>query len=408
MSNATTTPLPAPRLNHGQALWLIASIVVTFFAASSAPSPLYALYREAWGFSALTLTLVFAVYAFALLAALLVFGALSDHRGRREVLLISLVLEWLSIALFWRAESVAWLVAARVLQGLATGIATAALSAGLLDLHRERGGLVNSVAPLVGMALGALGTSALVRFAPAPTHLVYEVLLIVFGLQALAALALPETVQRRPGAWRSLKPTITIPVQARATLWQVLPINTAQWALGGFYLSLGPTLARVVTGNPSPLVGGALIATLVLCGAASVLVVRHSAPRRALAGGAIALAAGLAVSLAGMQVHSTVLFFAGTVVAGLGFGASFNGSVRSLLPLAAPHERAGLMSGFFVLSYLAFSLPALVAGLLAGHLGLPAVALGYGSVLVALALVALLLMWQTATRRAAGHQPPAP
>jgi len=396
MSTTCTHPPGHPprtgRLDHGQALWLKASIVVMFFAASSAPSPLYALYREAWGFSALTLTLVFAVYAFALLGALLVFGALSDHRGRREVVLLALVLEWLSIALFWRADSVAWLLAARVLQGLATGIATAALSAGLLDLHRERGALVNSVAPLVGMALGAFGTSALVRFAPAPTQLVFELLLFIFGAQALAALALPETVQRRAGAWQSLKPTIAIPTQARATMWQVLPINTAQWALGGFYLSLGPTLARMVTGDSSPLVGGALIATLVLCGAASVLLVRQRAPRLALAGGALALAAGLAVTLAGLQSHSSLLFFAGTATAGLGFGASFNGSVRSLVPLAAPHERAGLMSSFFVLSYLAFSLPALAAGLLVGLAGLPAVALGYGSVLIALALLALLLM----------------
>src|SRR5262249_42165789 len=157
------TPASASnRLNHGHALWLKASILVAFLAASAAPSPLYAVYREAWGFSALTLTIVFASYAFALLGSLLVFGGLSDHRGRREVLIAALVLEVAAVVLFWHAESVAWLLAARVLQGVATGIAMSTLSAGLLDLHRERGALVNSVAPMVGMAIGALGTSVLV------------------------------------------------------------------------------------------------------------------------------------------------------------------------------------------------------------------------------------------------------
>ena len=388
---SANAPYPK-RLSHAHALWLKASILVTFLAASSAPSPLYAIYREAWGFSALTLTVVFSSYAFAMLAALLVFGALSDHRGRREVVLAALVLEFAAVLLFWRAESVVWLLAARVLQGVATGIAMSALSAGLLDLHRERGALVNSVAPMIGLGVGALGTSVLVQFAPAPTKLVFDLLLLVFALQTLAAFYLPETAERRTGAWRSLMPSISIPAQARTTLWQVLPVNTAQWALGGFYLSLGPTLARIVTGNEAPVVGGALIAALVLSSVVAILLVRKRAPRSALVAGATALAIGVGVTLAGMQLHSTAAFFAGTVIAGLGFGAALTGSMRSLVPLAAPHERAGLMSSFFVLSYLAFSLPAIAAGLFAGYFGLQSTAVGYGFALVAMAGAALLAL----------------
>jgi hypothetical protein len=384
--------LTAKRLSHTHALWLKGSILLTFLAASSAPSPLYAIYREAWGFSALTLTVVFSSYALAMLAALLVFGALSDHRGRREVVLGALALEFVAVLLFWGADSVAWLLAARVLQGVATGIATSALGAGLLDLHRERGALVNAVAPMIGLGVGALGTSVLVQFAPAPTTLVFDVLLVVFGLLTLAALYLPETVTRRPGAWRSLKPSMAIPAQARTTLWQVLPVNTAQWALGGFYLSLGPTLARVVTGDDAPIVGGLAIAALVLSSAAAITLVRQRAPRSALAGGAAALALGVGVTLIGVLLHSTAAFFAGTVLAGLGFGAAFNGSMRSLLPLAGAHERAGLLASFFVLSYLAFSVPAIAAGLFAGRFGLQATAMGYGLALMAMTVAALLLM----------------
>lgn len=391
-AGASVTHSGRALLSPAQSLWLVASMIASFLAASSAPSPLYALYREAWGFSALMLTVAFASYAFALLLSLLMFGALSDHRGRREVILLALGIEFVSTLMFWQADSLAWLIAARVMQGLATGIATSVLSASLLDLDRVRGPLINSVAPMFGMALGALGTSALVQFAPAPTRLVFDVLLVLFAVQGVLAYFLPETVERRPGAWASMRPKVAVPAAARATLGKVLPVNTAQWALGGFYLSLGPTLARYVTGIDAPMIGGGLIATLVLSGAMAILSVRHRPPMAVLAGGAVVLAAGLVLTLVGMHRHSTTLFFLGTLIAGLGFGAGFNGSVRSLVPLVLPQERAALMSGFFVLSYLAFSLPAIAAGLSVGLFGLESTSIGYGIVLVATVLLALLRM----------------
>lgn len=391
----------AGRLAPPSAFWLLASLVVMFLAASSAPSPLYGLYRETMGFSALMLTLVFSVYAFALLGGLLVFGALSDHLGRRPVLLAALVLELGALVLFWRADSVSWLLAARLLQGLATGIATAVLSAALLDLQREQGGLVNSVAPMFGMAVGALGASALVQFAPAPTQLVFEGLLMVVAAQSLAALYLPDTVAPRAGALQSLRPRLAVPAAARQTLWQLLPVNTAQWALGGFYLSLGPTLARSVTGSSQPLVGGALIAALVLSGAVGILWLRQRPAKGVLAASAAALSTGLLLTLAGVLAHVATVFFLGTILAGLGFGAGFNASVRSLVPLAQPHERGAMMASFFVLSYLAFSLPALAAGLAAGLVGIEATALGYGAILVVLSGLAALGMRRSMKAQAA-------
>ncbi len=395
MNAATTLPvaaLPSRRLGLAQASWLKATIMVAFFAASTAPSPLYAVWREAWGFSALTLTVVFASYAFALLGALLVLGKLSDHRGRREIVLLALGLEFVAVIGFREADSVGWLIAARALQGIATGIASSALSAGLIDLQPVRGALVNSVAPLLGMAVGALGTGALVQFAPAPTRLVFELLLLVFALQALAAAWLPETVERRPGALRSMRPTLALPVRARPALWQLLPANTAAWSLGGFFTSLGPSLARIVTGHHEPMVGGALVATLVLSGAVAILFVRGRDARFALAIGAAGLALGVAIALAGVDRHVAPAFFAGTAIAGLGFGSAFNGSLRSFVPLAEPHERAGLLSIFFIVSYLAFSVPALLAGLAVGRFGLQASSLGFGLVLVVMALAALAAM----------------
>jgi MFS family permease len=143
-------------------------------------------------------------------------------------------------------------------------------------------------------------------------------------------------------------------------------------------------------------VGGAFVAALVLSSAIAVMFVRRHAPRLVLMGGTMLLASGLAITLAGIYLHSTAILFLGTAIAGLGFGAAFNGSIRSLAPLASQNERAGLMSGFFALSYLAFSVPAILAGLGVGHFGLQTTSLFFGAALIVLALFALISMQREA------------
>ena len=386
------------RFGSAQALWLQGSILLTFLAASSVPSPLYSEYRAGWGFSPLA-PVVFGSYALALLLVLLVFGALSDYRDRREVVLGALVLEIVSVLLFWSADSVGWLLAARILQGAATAIATSALGAGLVALHRERGSLIKSIAPMIGLGMGGVA-SILVQFAPAPTRLVFELLLTAFALQLLLAFFLPETERRRPGALRSHRPSIDIPHEARSSLLRALPANTARWALGGFCFSLGPTLATAVTGNGAPVVGGVLIAALTFSSAATIALARSVTPGTSTVAGAAGLASGVLLTLVGVHWDSSVFALAGTLTAGAGFGAAFSGSVRSLIPFAQPHERAGLLAGFFLVSYLAFSVPPIVAGLLTSRVGLQATATGYGMAAACLALVAAFALryFGTATR----------
>ncbi|CAI8987293.1 MFS transporter [Pseudomonas sp. IT-P291] len=380
-------------------LWFLAITLLSFLAASTAPTPLYHLYQEQMQFSPATLTLIFAVYALSLLAALLTVGSLSDYLGRKPVIFTAVLLNILAMLLFIYADSVAWLISARVLQGFATGMATAVLSATLLDTDRQQGPLINSVAPLLGMALGGMGCGLLAEFAPAPLHLTYWLLLALFAMQAVFVWRLPESVTRQPGAWASLRPTLHVPVQARATLWRVLPLNTATWALGGFYASLAPSLVRTATGSTSNLIGGATVAALTVTGALMIYILRNQAATKALQLGASSLPVGVALILLGVHSASLPLFFLGTLVAGCGFGAGFLGAVRSLVPLALPHERAGLMSAYYVLSYLAFCLPALLAGNLARTFGLVATTDGYGAVLMVLALSAMVGLLRSRSAR---------
>jgi MFS family permease len=376
--------------SHRSSLWFLAITLLSFLAASTAPTPLYHLYQEHLQFSAATLTVIFGVYAISLLVALLTVGSLSDHLGRKPVIFTAVLLNVLAMLLFINADSVAWLISARVLQGFATGMATAVLSAALLDTDRRHGPLINSVAPLLGMAVGAMGCGLLAEFAPLPLQLTYWVLLALFMGQAWYVWRLPESVSPQAGAWTSLRPTLHVPIQARPTLWRVLPLNTATWALGGFYASLAPSLVRTATGSTSNLIGGATVAALTVTGALMIFTLRNRPAAVALLLGGTLLPAGLVLILLGVHSASLALFFLGTLVAGCGFGAGFLGAVRSLVPLALPHERAGLMSAFYVLSYLAFCLPSLLAGNLTRSFGLVATTDGYGAVLIVLSLGALL------------------
>ncbi|WP_204128319.1 MFS transporter [Pseudomonas ogarae] len=376
-------------------LIFLALTLLGFLAASSAPTPLYHLYQEQLQFSPAVLTLIFGVYAFSLLAALLTVGSLSDYLGRKPVIFAALLLNMLAMLLFISADSVAWLISARLIQGFATGMATSVLGAALLDFDRRQGPLITSVAPLLGMACGALGCGLLAEFAPLPLQLTYWLLLGLFLAQAVYLWRLAESVSPQPGAWRSLRPTLHVPPQARQALWRVLPLDLAAWAVGGFYLSLAPSLVRAATGSTSNLIGGALVAVLTLSGASSIYLLRNQGADPMLRLSASLLVIGLALVLAAVHGANLPLFFVGTLVTGGGFGAGFLGALRSIMPLALPHERAGLMSAFYVLSYLAFSLPSLLAGNLTRVFGLIPTTDGYGAVLIVLCVVALLGLRQS-------------
>ncbi len=384
-------------------LGFLAFVLLCFFAASSAPTPLYHLYQQAWGFSSALLTVIFSVYALSLLATLLVFGSLSDYLGRRPVIFIGLLLEIVSMLLFIAATDVIWLIVARVLQGVATGIATSALGAAMLDSDAQQGPLLNSITPMFGMALGALGTSALVEYAPLPMGLAYGVLLAAFVGQAMYLLRIAETVTPQPGVLKTLRPRLGVPAQARGTLLLVLPADIAAWALGGFFLSLAPSLLTAATGSSSVLNGGFAVAALTLSGAISIHNLRLRAPRLALLVGCSFLAVGVSVILAAVNLGWLWLFFTGAVVAGIGFGASFLGALRLLLPLAHAHERGALVAAFLALSYLAFCIPALLAGVSIKTAGLVTTTNVYGGVVVLLAVSALAgLLIQQAGRARAG------
>ncbi|AEY86041.1 major facilitator superfamily permease [Streptomyces hygroscopicus subsp. jinggangensis 5008] len=368
---------------------------MSLLASSSAPTPLYAVYQARWGFSPITVTVVFGVYAVAVLVALLVFGKISDHVGRRPVLFVALIGQTAAMAAFISAGGVDALLAARVVQGLSTGAAVGALGAAMLDLDAGRGGFLNSFAPTVGTASGALVAGLIVQYLPAPTHLVYYVLLGVFVLQALALTGLNETVSRKPGALASMAPEFKLPRSARAPMAVAAPVMFAVWALTGLYGALGPALARTLVHSTSVVWGG--LPLFVLAGSAGLAVVllRGTATRRVMLIGIGSLVAGVVITLVSIAsgtggTPSVIGFFIGGSISGFGFGSGFQGGIRLVMPRVEPHERAGVLSLLYVVCYLGLGVPAVIGGVLVVHGGgLVRTSREYGVAVIVLALAAL-------------------
>jgi MFS family permease len=380
------------RLPRTAAFWSVAVLLVLMLAASGVPSPLYRVYQEQFGFSSGVLTTVFGVYAFALLASLLVVGGLSDHVGRRPVLVAAFVLEAAAMALFLFADGVGWLLAARVVQGLATGALTSTLGAALLDLQdrdRPLGAFINSASPGLGLSIGAAGAGLLVQLVPSPTDWVFGVLTVVFLLAAVGTALLPESSPRLPGALASLSPRVHVPPAHRRAFVVALPLLFACWSVGGLYASLGPSLVADVFAVDNHLVGGLLILALNGTGIAGSLALRTARPERAMLVGALTFTVGVAGTLGALFTTSTVLLFTAAVVSGFGFGASFLGAVATITAGVAAGYRAGLLASIFVVGYLGFSIPSIVAGIAVEHVGLTRTTEVYGAAVVVLALLAV-------------------
>jgi MFS family permease len=390
-AGAADPTVPAAAGSQSRRLLLLASIVIAFLAASSAPTPLYEHYDEIWHGTALSTTIAFGIYAGAVLAALLSLGRLADHIGRNQVVLAALAGQAIAVVLFATAGSFTPLLVGRIVQGLATGAALGSLGAAMIETDRGPGTIASAAAPGAGTGLGALIAGLVVAYLPWPTHAIYVLLLIVFFAQAVAVTRLPQPGPRRGGALASLRPQIAVPVAARATFASAAPVLFAVWALAGFYGSLGPALSRQLADSNSVALGG--VGLFILAGVASVttILLRNVSGDRTMAIGIATLIVGIAGTITAIEIGTITGYFLATAVAGIGFGAGFQGGIRTVTPLAVPAQRTGLLSAVFLVSYVGMGAPAVIAGYLVSRGdSLTSVAAGYGAVLLVLAAAAAL------------------
>jgi MFS family permease len=385
----------SPRLAYA----LAAAVIGLALFASVTPSPLYGIYSQLWGFSPAVLTLVYGTYAFGVLTTLILAGRLSDEVGRRPVLLVALGTLLATTLIYMVAQSVVWLFVARGLQGLATGLALAAASAALLDLHPRRDpagvGLTNGVASAGGIGLGMLVSAVAVQTLPAPRVVPYVVLFALFAVAFAGALLMPEPVADRSRARLTPQRPSVPTVVRRPFLLAGLGVLSS-WSIGGLFFSLGPQLSAVVFNTDNHIVTALSVVLLAGTAAVAQVVFGRSAPWLGTAAGSVALATGLLLIVAAAAETSGVLLITGAIIGGAGFGVAFLGSLRAL-SVAIPHEhRAQVMSAFYVVAYSSLSLPAVLAGIVVTPLGLESTFEIFGIVIAALAL--LLAVEATRTR----------
>jgi hypothetical protein len=178
----------------------------------------------------------------------------------------------------------------------------------------------------------------------------------------------------------------------------------ATWALGGLYLSLGPSLAVSMLHTSSHVTGALVIVALTATGATASIAFQRQRSERMMTAGAVMLTAGVAITLVALNTGGSAAFFAGSVLAGAGFGPGFLGAFRTVVARAPATERATVIAAVYLLAYLAFSLPAMAAGVAVTTSGLLPATNVYGAAVMALALATLAL---TTMRRRAAVQVPA-
>ncbi|TQL66849.1 putative MFS family arabinose efflux permease [Nocardioides albertanoniae] len=395
VSDAATDAVAGRRAGAGVAV----GAVVLMMAGASAPSPFYPGLTLDLGLAPWVMTAVFAVYAIALLVTLLVLGSVSDHVGRRPVVTAGSLLLAASFALFQGADTAAVLFGARILQGVASGLLLSTLSAAVADFERpSRPGsaaVANAVAPMVGLAVGAVSAGVVLQVAGDAQLVVFDTLVVLSLLLAAAVWLIPETAPRHEGLLASLRPRVAVPPAIRGLLARSAPAIFAGWATGGLFLSLGAAIVRTELGATSHVLQGLAIGVLAGSGAVAAYVFRNRSPRVTTLYGTAALAGGTALSLLALPTGSPVAYLVAVVVAGSGFGTAFFGILRTIMPLLPAHERAEVFAVIFIVSYLAFGVPAVVAGLLTPQIGLAATTYAYGAVVIALSATAGLLRWRS-------------
>ncbi len=346
---------------------LLLTLLALALGVSGLPSPLYPIYQQQWHLSALSTTVVFAVYAIGALGAALTVGPISDAVGRKPVLLAAVGTILAGLLLFLFAGSEWQLILARFLHGAAIGSITVVAGAALLDVRPTdgaRNGMLSGVALNVGIAATALGAAAVAQYAPNPLRTPFVTMTVVVLAIALGVIALIEPHVGRTGERvRLSRPGV--PGEISADFWFCgIGIITA-WSVLGVFLSLYPALVQHVTGHRSVIFTGALVAVMAVASAVSQFIGGRYPARPTAIAGDIGLAASLLLAVIAVRYGHTWLILVDTIALGATFGLAFGGSLRHLGSVAPAHARGQVMSAYYLLGYLAMGVPTVIAGYLA-------------------------------------------
>ena len=387
-------------VSAGTASWLVAAAFFVTMLGATMPTPLYPLYQRELGFGGLMVTVVFATYAVGVLGALLLVGRLSDQVGRKAVLLPGLVVAAVSSLVFLIPHSLAALFVGRLLSGVSAGVFTGVATATLIDLApeagRARAGLLAAAVNVLGLGLGPVVAGALADHAPYPLVLPYALHVALVVVTAVGLWAVPEPVERQPGPVRLRVQRIGVPQEVRPTFVRAAVGGFAGFALLGFFTAVSPSFVGQVLHETRHLVTGLTVFALLGSATLGQVASARLSERTSLLGGCLALAAGTVVVAVGLTTALLPVVLAGAVVAGLGQGASFRAGLQAVTSSAPADQRSEVSSTFFIVLYVAISIPVIGVGAGAPVFGLVPTAVGFAGIVALLAVGAFLSLLRRA------------
>lgn len=373
--------------------WVAAGSLLLVFTTSGAPIPMFNLYRSEVGLSQSDIGMAAVAYFVSAASALLLLGRLSDHLGRRPVALASLACAAVSCLVMARLDGSASLLAGRILHGLACGVASSTLGAYAVDSAPPRlrwlAALISGSAPMAGLTVGALMSGVLMQYAPWPRQLVY---VLVGGLLLLGAVLVAtstETAQPRPGALRSMWPRLHSPAGAGRLLLATSAAIVGTWSLGSYYLSFGPALVVEHLGVRNSVMVAAAYASVLVLNPVGGPLVRGWPVVRAMRAGMVLLMVAVLAIVATVQAGAVLPFIVASLMVGLAQGVAVTGGVRALLARTEAGDRAGVLALVYLVSYCAAAIPSLVGSLLADAVQPFTLTLGYVTLSLVSAMVAL-------------------
>jgi MFS family permease len=370
---------------------LVAYAFLVTMIGTTLPTPLYPLFEQRYSFGELMVTVIFAVYAFGVIAGLLLFGNLSDEIGRKPVLLTGLAFSAISAFLFVFAGSLAPIFVGRVVSGFSAGVFTGTATAMLVDLapggRRRMASLVAVVVTFGGLGLGTLLSGLLADYARSPLRLPFIVDLVLLVPAVLGLLVTPETVQRQ--ALRLRLQRLSVPPEVRGVFIRGATAGFGAFAVAGVFSSVAPAFLGAILGRTSHALAGAIVFILFSASTVGQLLVSRLSDRRALILGCALLAGGVGLLALALWIESLAALIASASVVGLGQGL-VTGAGLAAINQRAPIERRGeTASSFFVVMYVGLSLPVIGVGVAANAWSLRGAGIAFSAAVAALVLTVL-------------------
>ncbi len=384
MSQGMELDIDAPANRRGRGLAFAAataSLAVTFLASAS-PIPLYAVYRAENGITTAEISLTVVAYFAGTISALLFLGRLANHLGRRPTAVLTLALLAAGAIVFMDVRSIVPLLVGRLLMGLGAGLASSALTSYVVDTSPQQppwvASVVASQAPMLGLTVGAIGSGALVQFAPWHRVLVYVLVCVVLAVCAVLILASPDTVQRQPGVWRSLVPRVSLPAPQRRLVPIAAAVFLSTWSTGAFFQAFVPSLIVDQLGTSSPLVFGLVFSAYMAPSVVGAPIGGRFSPAKAQRIGMVVFLVGMVMLVSSLVAGSLGFFIVASVIAGTGQGIAVSSTIRGMLHGVRLMDRAPIFAAIYVMSYAGAAIPSLIAGQLSLHFALVEVSVGYG------------------------------